>query len=77
MQGHVTYVRKFKKIGGTKFTNIVDNVLCFCFYYSYKKYGVVCSGGISRSVFGTALKIVTSRSVDVLNFKIDATFPQR
>jgi len=43
----------------------------------YKKYGVVCSGGISRSVFGTALKILTSRSVDVLNFKIDATFPHR
>lgn len=73
MQGHV-HVRIFKKIGGAGFTN--------CNYVSfvsliYKKYGVVCSGGISRSVFGTALKILTSRSVDVPNFKIDATFPQR
>lgn len=43
----------------------------------YKKYGVVCWDGITRSVSGTALKMMQSRSLDDLKLRIDATFPQR
>lgn len=43
----------------------------------YKKYGVTCCAGITRSVSGTALNIITLRSLEVLKSNIDATLPQR
>lgn len=43
----------------------------------YKKYGVVWAAGITRSEFGTALKMITSRSLDDLKLRIDATLPHR
>lgn len=43
----------------------------------YKKYGVTCCDGITRSVSGTALKMIGLRSLEVLKSNIEATFPQR
>lgn len=53
--------------------------VCACFHccFVYKKYGVTCCDGITRSVSGTALKMIGLRSLEVLKSNIEATFPQR
>lgn len=43
----------------------------------YKKYGVICCAGITRSESGTALNMIGLRSLEVLKLKMDATLPQR
>lgn len=54
--------------------------VCFVFFFAhqiYKKYGVTCCGGMTRSESGTALNTITLRSLEDLKSNIDATFPQR
>lgn len=53
-------------------------LFCVClFVFLYKKYGVTCCVGITRSESGTALNIIGLRSLEVLKFRMDATLPHR
>lgn len=82
----VVHLKKFSEFLSEFFYFIAVVVVvrvCLCFFlyfiliYSYKKYGVTCWAGITRSESGTALNMIGWRSLEVLKFKIDATLPHR
>lgn len=75
---HSYVFNKFNFPSCSWFLLLFGGVFIHLFFLSvYKKYGVTCCAGITRSVSGTALNMIGCRSLEVLKFKIDATLPHR